>query len=129
MLSRDEILAADDLPTEVVSVEEWGGKVIVRGLTARERDAYDESVLDMRGNKAKVKMENIRAELVARCVVDEEGKRVFSDADAKALGKKSAVVVNRLWDVARRLSGMTEEAVEEAEETFAEGQDESSSSG
>lgn len=37
-LTIDEILAANDLPTEVVEVPEWGGSIKVQGLS---RAAYD----------------------------------------------------------------------------------------
>ena len=47
------------------------------------------------------------------CTCDAEGARLFTDQDADKLGKKSAVAVNRIFEVARRLSGMTEEDLEE----------------
>ena len=40
-LTRDAILAAEDLRTEEVPVPEWGGSVIVRTLRGDDRDAYD----------------------------------------------------------------------------------------
>ncbi len=39
-LTGEEILGADDLPTEVVPVPEWDGTVIVRTLTGAERDHW-----------------------------------------------------------------------------------------
>ena len=117
MLDRQTILAASDLPQETEPVPEWEGEVIVRGLTATDRDAYEESIYKFReeGGKAKASMSliNARATLVVRCLIDEDGKRLFSDADAVALGKKSSVVVDRLYEVARRLSGMSDGDIEE----------------
>jgi len=40
---------------------------------------------------------------------------LFADADALELGQKSAAALVRVVDVARRLSGMTDEDVEELE--------------
>ncbi len=112
-LTREDILRAQDLPVEEVHVPEWGGWVRVRGLTAEERDRFEASILEGQGKHTRVKMENIRARLVALTVVDEVGHRLFSDEDVAALAKKSAAAVQRVFDVAMRLSGLTEEAVEE----------------
>jgi len=113
VLTRDAILQAQDLPTERVFVEEWGGEVIVRGLTAAERDQFEQSIVETRGKDTRVNLRNIRAKLVTLCVVDEEGKRLFKDEDAELLGRKSAVALNRIFEVAQRLSGLRPEDVEE----------------
>jgi len=38
---------------------------------------------------------------------------LFTDADVKALGMKSAVALQRVFDVAQRLSGITSDDVDE----------------
>lgn len=139
---RDAILAADDLPSEVVPTPEWAAagvpEVIVRGLSAAELDAYEQSLIEYdRKGKARQRrnVANIRALFVAQCVIDDKGQRVFSDGDVALLGKKSGLVIDRLWDVARRLSGKGEETEEEEGqepalvEGFDSAQDEISSSG
>lgn len=117
LLSRDQILKADDLPTEDVDVPEWGGTVRVRGLTGTERDSYEAAMLNFRTKGRKVDsemdMSEFRVRLVAKAIVDAEGKRLFSDRDVRALGMKSAVALNRIYEVAERLSGLTSEDVEE----------------
>jgi len=113
LLSRDDILGAQDLPSEDVDVPEWGGCVRVRGLTGAERDAFEAEIVQMRGRDTHVNLRNVRAKLVARSIVDEDGKRIFGDADVHALGKKSAVALQRVFEVAQRLSGLTGEDMEE----------------
>lgn len=113
LLTRDQILKAQDLPTEDVSVPEWGGTVRVRALTGAERDAFEQSIVEQRGRSTRMNLQNLRAKLVALTVVDEEGNRIFSDSDAKLLGKKSALALNRVFEVAQKLSGLTSEDVEE----------------
>lgn len=117
-LSKDQILAADDLTVWDVDVPEWGGTVRVRSLTGTERDAYEASIVQVQGNTRKLRMENARAKLVALCLVDDQGERLFSDKEAAALGAKSGKVLDRLFDVAAALSGLSTEAVEELTETF-----------
>jgi hypothetical protein len=110
MLTRDMILAADDLPKELVEVPEWGGSVYVRCLTGTERDAWEASVVEMgKDGKTKPNMENLRAKLVARTLCDEDGARVFSDGDVAVLGAKSAAAMDRLYAVAARLSKISKE--------------------
>lgn len=115
LLTRDAILKATDLPHEDVDVPEWGGTVRVRTLTGAERDQFEASIVELRGKKRKINTANIRAKLVALSVVDEQGNRLFSDADVALLGKKSAAALDRVFAVAQRLSGVTEDDVEELE--------------
>jgi hypothetical protein len=118
LLSRDEILAAEDRATEVVEVPEWGGAVTVRAMSGTERDRYEGSMVRYRRTEKgtveieAVETENVRARLVSLSVVDEEGKRMFAEKDVLALGDKSAAALNRVFDVAQRLSALTNRDVE-----------------
>jgi len=127
-LTQDEILAADDLVTEEVEVPEWDGAVLVRSLRGDERDAYEASIVKGEGEEAVSDLENMRAKLCARSIVDADGARMFSDDDIAALGRKSAAGLQRIFMVARRLSRMTAEDVKELAENFGAGQGGSSPS-
>src|SRR5690606_29981972 len=113
LLSRDAILQAQDLPTERVEVPEWSGEGIVRGLTAAERDQFEQSIVETRGKDARVTLRNVRAKLVTLRGVGDEGQRLFKGDDAELLGRKSAVALSRIFEVAQRLSGLRPEDVEE----------------
>ncbi len=113
-LTKEQILAVNDLPEEVVDVPEWGGKVLIRGLTGAERDAFEESITVTRGRNREINFRNFRAKLVARSIVDPVTKeRLFSDDEITLLGKKSARALQRVFEAALRLNGFTEEAVDE----------------
>src|SRR5258708_5682280 len=86
LLSRDQILNADDRKTVEVEVPEWGGSVLLRSMTGRERDAFEASLQETRGNKTKQNVVNFRARLVALCIVNQQGELVFNSADIKMLG-------------------------------------------
>jgi len=111
VLTKEQILQAKDLPTKEIEVPEWGGSVMVRGLTGTERDKFEASCLMGQGKNMQVVMRDLRAKLVAKCVVDEKGERLFSDAEVAVLGQKSAVALNRVFTEAQSLSGLTEEEV------------------
>lgn len=129
-LSRDAILAADDIKTEEVDVPEWGGSVFLKGMTGTERDNFE---ANNRRPDGQQNLTNYRARFLVRCVVNENGTRIFSDQDAAALGKKSSGAINRLWEMAGQLNGASDEAQEEMEgnsgtDETADGADSSSSS-
>ncbi len=126
LLTRDEILGADDIKTEIIEVPEWGGEVKVKALTGAQRDRFEQNSVEGKGKDTKVNLTNIRARLVAASVVDDNNKPIFQDSDVKQLGAKSAVALNRVFEVAQRLSGLTEEDVKELTENLDEGQPDNS---
>lgn len=113
LLTREAILKVHDIATSTVAVLEWGGEVLVRGLSGAERDAFENAMIQGRGKNRRMNLANLRARLVAIAVVDEQGNRLFTDADIAALGEKSAAALERVFDVARNLSGLSEKDVDE----------------
>lgn len=116
LLSKKDILAADDIPHEDVPVPEWGGEVRVRGLTGGQRSLIEATMIAAKGQAVEVRTEafkTLRERLVGSCLVDDEGKRLFTDKEIPQLAEKSGKVLGRLFADAQRLSGMDEEAVEE----------------
>ncbi len=115
-LTRDAILQARDLPSEELEVPQWGGTVVVRGLDGQGRDEFEASTIVMRGKKAVPDTANIRAKLVARCVIDHgTGEPMFTQQDVHALGELSGAALDRVFEVAARLSGLSEGDLEELE--------------
>lgn len=129
ILTREQILQAQDLRTEEVPVPEWGGSVLVRGMTGAERDAFEASIVEMHGKNSQVNMANVRAKLAARTIVDEAGERLFTEKDIEALGKKNATALQRIFEVAQRLSGIGQSDIEELVKNSAGGPNGSSTSG
>ncbi len=119
VLSKEQILAVDDRKTEVVSVPEWGGDVIVRSLTAKEKEEWESSLtdLDVRNKKVKLKVNygTVMARLVALTVVDQSGNLLFTYADITRLSEKSGVAIDRVCEVAKRLGGISDTDIEELE--------------
>lgn len=112
MLTKDQILKANDLPIEVLDVPEWGGSVRVRTVTAQEKDAWEQSLQTGKGRNIQLDLGNVRAKLVALTVVDDHGKRLFTDKDVLALGQKGAKAMSRVYDAASKLNGISEEDLE-----------------
>lgn len=111
MLSKKQILEAKDLPEQVVKAPEWGGDVTVKGMTGTQRDAFESSII----TDGKIDMRNMRAKLVAASVIDDKGDLMFDEDDLIPLGRKSAAVLDRIYAVAQKLSGITDADIEELE--------------
>ncbi|WP_010323038.1 hypothetical protein [Marinobacterium stanieri] len=110
LLTRDQILAADDIKSEVVEVPEWGGSVRVATMSGQVRDRFEATCIEA-GEESS--MENVRAKMVAFSIVDEQGELVFSVEHIQALGGKSSKALDRVFDVSQRLSKITADEVEE----------------
>jgi len=109
ILSRDAIRALDDRVRELVEVPEWGGALYVRAMTALEREQFEQSLLDQRRGKNRLRLEYARARLAVMVCEDEGGKPIFEDADVAWLATKSAAALERIFKVASRLSGLDED--------------------
>jgi hypothetical protein len=112
VLSKDEILSASDIKIEKVAVPEWGGEVYVKGMTGAERDKFEASIIEIRGSTQKANLVNVRAKLACYTICDEAGVRLFKEEEIVELAKKSAQALQRIFDVAQRLSGIGAEDVD-----------------
>jgi hypothetical protein len=113
LLTRDAILAAQDLKFDTVEVPEWGGRVRVMALSGKERDRFEASIWQTNGKNREANMQNLRAKLVALSVVDKTNKRLFEDRDVALLTNKSAAALERVYSVAAKLSGISPSDAEE----------------
>lgn len=109
LLSKEQILSAKDSKHKDIDVPEWGGKVRVSVMSGVARDQFESLVLADEDNG------NRRAKYLSACIVDDNGDLMFTDKEVEALGRKSAKALDRLFDVALELNGITEDSVEEAE--------------
>jgi len=108
MLTKEDILKAEDLDFEEIEIKEWGGSVRVRCMTGSERDAFEASVYEIKGNKANIIRENFRAKLIARTLVDENSERLFTDKEIELVGKKGSKPLDKIFKVAQKLNGLSQ---------------------
>ncbi len=119
-LSRDEILNAEDRQFDEVDCPEWGGAVRLRSISGRQRDEYEQSMIEQRGNDRKMNLRNARAKLVVLCAVDEAGNPLFTSEDLRRLSSKNAKPLDRLFSAAQKLCGLTEDDLKDLTENFGE---------
>lgn len=115
VVSRDMFLSGlADIPREDVPLPELGnGTVIpVWGMSALDRTRYEKSFTGKRGKTIEERIEQFRQRLVVACCKDDDGNPIFTEEDVAELGRKRADVLERIVNVAQRLSGMTTEDIE-----------------
>ncbi len=109
-LTVNEINDAIDAPFEEIYISEWAGKVRVRAMTGHERNEF-ENLLERQDGRVKGS-DNFRVKLCAMSIIGEDGKLLFGPSQVDALGKKSAVALDRIFAVALRLNVLSTEARE-----------------
>lgn len=111
ILSAAQINAIEDAVTETVPVPEWGGDVIIKGMTGTERDLFEAGMWE----GGKLDRRNYRSRLLVQVLVNEQGTRLYTNAEAMVLGKRSGKVIDRLYDIAAGLSGLSDAGQEATE--------------
>lgn len=112
LLGREELLKlADELEIRKVKLD--SGEVYLKELTGSERDAYEQSLYEIKRNKPEMRMEHARAKLLVKTICDKEGKLLFKNADIVAVGKIPAKILDKLFEVAQDMNGLAEGEIEE----------------
>lgn len=115
LLDKASFLGNNKIRVERVNVPELGGSVLVKEMTAGERDNFEASLVmrDPKGKRQEMTTENIRAKFVQKVTVNADHSPMFSEGEVLELTKVSAAAMDRIYKVGSRLSGLTDEDVEE----------------
>ena len=100
VLNRDSILKAKR-KVKPVELPELDGTICVREIS--ESEAFEFLKRQQSGDQNGAVLY-----LLARCVVNEDGTRVFADEDQEAIGELGASVANALLTPILELSGMVD---------------------
>lgn len=129
-LSRKQIVSTQGISTAEVECPEWGGKVLVRELTAIE--ATDIGLTAVAGGasisrktlgKGKTRdtvptsgLVDMFPRIVAMCVVDEDLNPILSEDDVRSLSARSVAPIQRIADKAFDLSELSDKDEDEDDE-------------
>ena len=132
-MTREQILATPKVGFHEIDLSDipgWG-MVRIKDLTAGERDKVEascvvERVVRTKGGKRKIKKETtldgIRAKFVAACVVDDNGARMFTADDVRAISELNAQAIDRIFVTIQERNGLREEDLDELAGNFSDGQ-------
>lgn len=102
----EDILSADQSGVIKVHVPEWKCDVWIRTLPLGELQAWELSCLRSKGDG----VDDYRTRYLAKCLVDENGKELFSSEQLKRI---SGVVGARLFKVAQKHNELDEKELED----------------
>jgi hypothetical protein len=111
-LTRDEIKAKRGVrQRQAIDVPNWG-TVFVAKMTARDRDRCEEIVTG--GVPGRVNLNNVRAQLAALFLCNEDGTRMFQDSEADELGDLASDAVQAIVDAGFELNNLKPASMEES---------------
>jgi hypothetical protein len=119
---RKRLLNANDIKVEAIDIPAWGGTYYLRVISGKAREQFEEAY-------SQEKMKNFRLRFLVLTLCDEEGKPILADSDMDALGERSSVEINRVFDAAWKLNAFTQEAVDALGEGSQNAPSDASSSG
>lgn len=131
-LTADQIGATHKItrewvPTPELAPEETNGEtygIWVRALLASEKNVFELQCVKSRRDGNENHINRFKVRVCSRVMVNEQNEQLFSDLTV--LDGMEAVVIDRLFDVAARLGGLSEDAKETAGNSKATDDDESS---
>lgn len=114
----DAIFVGDDRPIVPVTVPEWGNKVFyLRAMKGTGMEAWARAIERSRGKSKDDNVQDFRAKLITSSLVTPSGDRLIPPDKRAAYEVKfrdrNTGAIQRLFDAARRINALGEEAVNE----------------
>lgn len=117
VLSRADFLSASaNLKRELVEVEELGGAVFLRELSAKQILEYNERIRKLQTDDSSLTPSSsvdLMAALISMTACDEDGALLFTESDVQALAENNLNLLITLSAKALEVSGMNNAAVDE----------------
>lgn len=114
LLTREQILAARDVPARELDVPEWGGRIRLRAMTGVDRDEYMTALAAaQKAGEEGQRWHRLMALLVTLCAVDDRGDRIFVPDDVESLATKSAAVLERISNEVQAVNALGDKQVEQ----------------
>lgn len=122
LLNKADALAAiaerPEIVTEEVDCPELGGALLVREMTGTVRNRMEAALAAISEGADGSVLDKWVTSLVSACVVDEDGRPYITGTVAEKLLKNHPKVAFRIRDAVVKLSGTSEEDIEEMAEVF-----------
>lgn len=123
-LDKDTFLSLR-APVETVPVPQWGRDVFLRVMSGIERFSWMLFTKSVGDNPS----EDVQSSLLARCICDERGARLFTDSaeDVAAISAMDSTALELLGKRALRINGLGSEGADDAKKNLKIPQSDSSS--
>jgi hypothetical protein len=110
---RDKILNSVDVEQEKVYVKQWDVEILIKGMTGKQRDNLLQQCVNPKTGATNMNKLNTLL-VIESCFDPETEEKLFEMADFDLIANKSAGALSKVIQVASRLSGLDEMALEEA---------------
>ncbi len=104
-LNKDQIKDYDDRPSAVVEI--WGGQVIVKAMSTKDRIMFEASQQD-----SKSQTELVALYVLYSCV-DEKGDKIFNIDDLDLIESKSPSSLLKIFNASIDLNKLNSDSIEE----------------
>jgi hypothetical protein len=124
-LSKQQIQDACRKPPVEFDVPELGGSVLLRYLPSSEKDAFEAWMADTQTKKGFLGVKDFRARLVAKCMVEADGRRMYEENQIGDLAALLGSVVETIYEQCERMNHMgsaKKQAAEQAAKNSESGQ-------
>lgn len=108
MLTREQILKAQELRTTEVTVDEWGMAVTVKELSEVDRADFFEKAKAFDSEPGEKKNRLYASLFVCRTAYHPDGQRLFDDDAAHILGQKNSQTILPLYYAAELINGISD---------------------
>lgn len=111
MLTKDQMLAASDIGTSTCTVPEWGGDVLLKDLSALQREEVEVRYAKHEKTGTGESLKGLKVLVAAYTLIGDDGQRLFVKPDeVEKLGEKSGKAIDRIFMHVMKHNGMTKEA-------------------
>ena len=111
-LSREDIMAIVSVKKESIDMPEWGGSIFVRAMSGAESDILTDLILAHEEKTGNNRLPHLKAIMAILTVCDGDGGRMFDMNDMDMLLSKDGGALTKIFEVARRLNGLTPDSEE-----------------
>ncbi len=119
IIGRDGLLGLTERRYKVVEIGEK--RIRIQSLTELEKARLENKTIMRRSQRLdKDEMDLVRQRLIAACVVDQKGERLFGVGDMEALGRVDGWYIAHLYRECREHVGLDEGELEELVKNSAE---------
>lgn len=121
-LTAEAISKVQDIREEEIEIEEWGGTVVVRGLTSIKHEQLTSSCTDGPIGNRQFNMVGYQAKIATLCTYDgfekDGGKKIFEKSHFQMLMEKASGPVAAIATKAHELSGIGKDATDRMKENL-----------
>ena len=124
LITREQVIQSNNFDIVKVDVSEWGeinpetGKpdeawVFVREMSAREKDQFESSQLEIKKEQLQRNVKDLRARLAVIVCCDESRNPIFHPCDVEWLTNQNVRPLSRIANAAKKLNDISGEDEEE----------------